>query len=552
MSTNEILPFCGTDTGTNLLTQSAYNSSTLRTSGNAPGIASLELNNKALRQATFVASQVAQFISNKLNQDVLDNGSTATLQAQIVSAIGGLTVASKSASYSLNAVTDNVLLFTAVSTATLPTAVGNTGHVFYIINTTGGYSVTLATTSSQTIGGYASGALSLTAQNAMIAVVSDGSNWQIISSTPEVVTLPVTGGGTGQTTLTNHGLLVGAGTSAITQLAAAAAGTLLTGQGASSDPSFSATPTLGVAGTTLGTLSLAGNTSGTITIKPQAAAGTYNFNLPTTAGTTGQVLTSAGGGSSPMTWATPYASPLTTTGDLVYSSDNSGTPARLAIGSSSPSIQFLGVSSGLPAWTTFKGPTVQVLTSGTSATYTTPSGPRPVTLKIRMVGGGGGGQGITNGVGYVNGGTGGATSFNSITANAGSGQNGGNGGSGTASLRIGGAAGSGNNGVVNTGGMMGASTAFGGGGGGGAGNGGAGQSAPANSGAGGGGAGGNTTWGSVGCVSGGAGEYVEFYIQSPTTSYTYTVGGGGAGGAGTSAAGGNGGSGLIIVEEIYQ
>ena len=67
----------------------------------------------------------------------------------------------------------------------------------------------------------------------------------------------------------------------------------------------SALLTLGTAGTTAGTLSLAGSTSGTITIQPQAAAGTYNFNLPTTAGTSGYILTSAGGGASPMTWTDP-------------------------------------------------------------------------------------------------------------------------------------------------------------------------------------------------------------------------------------------------------
>lgn len=47
---------------------------------------------------------------------------------------------------------------------------------------------------------------------------------------------------------------------------------------------------------------LNGSTSGAITIQPQAAAGTYNFNLPTTAGTSGQLLTSGAGGSSPMLW----------------------------------------------------------------------------------------------------------------------------------------------------------------------------------------------------------------------------------------------------------
>jgi hypothetical protein len=49
-------------------------------------------------------------------------------------------------------------------------------------------------------------------------------------------------------------------------------------------------------------LALSGTTSGLITIGPQAVTNTYNFNLPTTSGIAGQVLTSQGGGSSAMTW----------------------------------------------------------------------------------------------------------------------------------------------------------------------------------------------------------------------------------------------------------
>lgn len=62
------------------------------------------------------------------------------------------------------------------------------------------------------------------------------------------------------------------------------------------------------------TLGLHGSSSGTITLKPQAAAGTYNFNYPTTAGTTGQVLTSAGGVGAPMTWSTPGSGTVTSVG----------------------------------------------------------------------------------------------------------------------------------------------------------------------------------------------------------------------------------------------
>lgn len=48
---------------------------------------------------------------------------------------------------------------------------------------------------------------------------------------------------------------------------------------------------------------LRGSSSGVVTLASQAAAGTYNFNLPTTAGTAGQVLTSQGGGATAMTWS---------------------------------------------------------------------------------------------------------------------------------------------------------------------------------------------------------------------------------------------------------
>jgi hypothetical protein len=86
MATNNFLPFAPTDTGTNLLTQAEYIAAADRTIGNQPGVASSKLVNKATRQATFVVSQIAQYISNKLNANVLDDADTAALLAQIVSA----------------------------------------------------------------------------------------------------------------------------------------------------------------------------------------------------------------------------------------------------------------------------------------------------------------------------------------------------------------------------------------------------------------------------------------------------------------------------------
>ncbi len=51
-----------------------------------------------------------------------------------------------------------------------------------------------------------------------------------------------------------------------------------------------------------GGFQLCGQVSGQISVNTQTAAGTYNYNLPTTAGVTGQVLTSQGGVATAMTW----------------------------------------------------------------------------------------------------------------------------------------------------------------------------------------------------------------------------------------------------------
>lgn len=83
--TNDFLPFCPTDTGTNLESQSDYLVDSDRTTGNQPGIASSQLNNKALRQGTYVASQLAQFIANQSNTSAVDNATPAQFLAQITS-----------------------------------------------------------------------------------------------------------------------------------------------------------------------------------------------------------------------------------------------------------------------------------------------------------------------------------------------------------------------------------------------------------------------------------------------------------------------------------
>ncbi len=76
-----------------------------------------------------------------------------------------------------------------------------------------------------------------------------------------------------------------------------------------------------------GNIVLSGTSSGAITIQSQADAGTYNFNLPITPGTAGDVLTSQGGGSSAMTWTTPGTGTVTTV-SIVTANGFSGSVAN--------------------------------------------------------------------------------------------------------------------------------------------------------------------------------------------------------------------------------
>lgn len=122
-------------------------------------------------------------------------------------------------------------------------------------------------------------------------------------------TLIVANGGTGRATLTNHGVLVGAGTTAITQLSVGTNGQVLLGSTAA-DPVF-ATLTSSSLTYTAGAGSLAINITAPVSI---ANGGTNATSMATTdgvvyydgtrlvttsAGTSGQILTSNGAGVAP-------------------------------------------------------------------------------------------------------------------------------------------------------------------------------------------------------------------------------------------------------------
>lgn len=147
MATNDFLPFCGTDTGTNLESQAAYSADPARAIGNQPGIASSKFNNKALRQGTFVASQLAQYVTNQTGVNVVDDGVTTNFLYQLTSALQPLpaiytSYASGSGTFNLSYVffinsgsatagatyTNNAVTYTVSATIASATQVTMTGN----------------------------------------------------------------------------------------------------------------------------------------------------------------------------------------------------------------------------------------------------------------------------------------------------------------------------------------------------------------------------------------------------------------------------------------
>lgn len=132
--TNDFLPFCPTDTGTNLLSESDYAAATDRTSGNKPGIASAKLNNKALRQASYITGQLAQLISNINTTDVLDDAVPAKLLSLMTAALAPIAPIVNALS---SAGTFNLtyFFFIASGNATAAATYTNSGHTYTVTST---------------------------------------------------------------------------------------------------------------------------------------------------------------------------------------------------------------------------------------------------------------------------------------------------------------------------------------------------------------------------------------------------------------------------------
>lgn len=79
--TNDFEQFCPTDTGSNLTSLASYPANTTRTLGNQPGVASANVNNRAIRQANAITAALAQMMATTTGDNVLDDANQANLLA---------------------------------------------------------------------------------------------------------------------------------------------------------------------------------------------------------------------------------------------------------------------------------------------------------------------------------------------------------------------------------------------------------------------------------------------------------------------------------------
>lgn len=259
--------------------------------------------------ATFNSPIQAGVASSTTGSLAFANASSAfltTLQAGNASAAVTYTLptaAPAGANYALISGTTGTMSWASPATivtltpGTTPTSGGAAGQLMYDTGSVLQESANLVFASNTLTVGKATsatGALALGGATSGTATITA----QATAGTP-TLTLPNTSG----TLVSNASapLSISSTTGAIS--ITGAAGQILAG----ATPAFTATPTLGVNATTTGTLGLAngGATGATVTVQNNGATTAYNFNLPTTVGTAGYLLTSQAGGSSAMTWTSP-------------------------------------------------------------------------------------------------------------------------------------------------------------------------------------------------------------------------------------------------------
>ena len=177
-----------------------------------------------------------------------------------------------------------------------------------------------------------------------VPVISQGA-----AADPTFGTAVVAGGGTGRVTLTNHGVLVGAGTTAITQLAAGSAGQVLQSGGASADPAYSTASYPSTSGTT-GTILRSNGTNFVNTSATYPSSTTANQILYSSAtNVIGQITTAVNRILTTDASGVPSLG-VTLNNDFLFTSSTSGSGRSVTVqhtnNSSGNSAAFINIASG--------------------------------------------------------------------------------------------------------------------------------------------------------------------------------------------------------------
>jgi len=86
---NDFLPFA-VGAGANVLTQAQYAALSAVASGYSAGVAQSAAINKTLRQSSIMAAVLAQFIVQRTGENVIDDGTTATILANLLASAAAL------------------------------------------------------------------------------------------------------------------------------------------------------------------------------------------------------------------------------------------------------------------------------------------------------------------------------------------------------------------------------------------------------------------------------------------------------------------------------
>lgn len=185
MLTNQFIPFA-TGVGANVLTPSVYASLPAVTAGFRTGIAPSTQVNTALRQASFVAAMIAQFVCDKARVDVNDDGDLAELENNFVVAldnmIGNISPSTISITADTTLTADNsgriIGVQTAGVTLTFPDVGIVSGGAYYLENNGSG-NITL---SSPISGEFVQNSIAhshtiVMPSNSRAIYISDGANW---------------------------------------------------------------------------------------------------------------------------------------------------------------------------------------------------------------------------------------------------------------------------------------------------------------------------------------------------------------------------------------